>query len=383
MTNTEIIIGSIKTVINGEFIKEHPALNESDYAEIFKIARSHDMLPMVSEGLYKNNMLPDNEIGEAFKKAQMLSLVLFSRFEQERTRIAEIFEKEKIQYIFLKGSEINKYYPENYMRTQCDIDILVKNEELGIVQGIFKEQLGYEELEPEPHEVTYVSPMGVHIEVHFVLREEYNDDCDMLLSKVWDNVYLQDSSQFQCFMNTEFFLLYHIAHMAKHFINGGCGIKPFVDLWIITHQIGVNFEEVKELLQKCNLYTFYCQAENLSEVWFGNMPYTETSKKVENYILNAGVYGTKENHAAMAQCRKGSKSKHLAERIFLPYETISRYYPIVKKFPVILPFAHIYRWCKVLFGKGREQALDEVNLNLSINEEKQREIMSLYKELQL
>lgn len=384
MTNAEIMIGSIKTVINDEFIKNHLSLNESDYAEIFKTAQYHDMLSMVSEGLYRNHLLPENEIGEFFKNAQMSSLARFTQFENERSRIASIFEKEKISFIFLKGSEINKYYPENYMRTQCDIDVLVKIEQLDVVQGIFKEQLGYEELAPAPHEVTYVSPMGVHIEVHFVLQEEYNDDCDMLLSKVWNNVYLQDSSQFQYFMKTEFFLLYHIAHMAKHFINGGCGIKPFVDLWIITHRIDVNFEEVKELLQKCNLYTFFCQVEHLSEVWFGNMSHTEISKKVENYILNAGAYGTKENYAAMAQYRKGSRSKHLAERIFLPYETISRYYyPIVKKYPILLPFAHIYRWCKVLFGKGRKRALNEINLNLSINEEKQQEIMGLYKELQL
>lgn len=383
MTNTEIIICSIKTVINSVLIKNHPSLQESDYAEIFKTARSHDMLPMVSEGLYKNNMLPDNETGEMFKKAQMFSLVRFSHFEQERTKIAEVFEKEKIYYIFLKGSEINKYYPENYMRTQCDIDILVKKEQLGIVQKIFKEQLGYEELEPEPHEITYVSPMGIHIEVHFVLREEYNEDCDMLLSKVWEHVYLQDSSQFRYFMKTEFFLLYHIAHMAKHFIHGGCGIKPFVDLWIITHQIGVNVEKAEKMLEQCHLYTFYCQVNYVAEVWFGTHTHTQISKKIENYILKAGVYGTKENYAAMAQCRKGSKTKHLADRIFLPYETLSRYYPIVKKCPVLLPFVHIYRWCKVLFGKGREQALNEINLNLSIKKEKRKEIMDLYKELQL
>ena len=171
--------------------------------------------------------------------------------------------------------------------------------------------------------------------------------------------------------------------MAKHFINGGCGIKPIVDLWIIIHRIGVNSEEVKELLEKCNLYTLYCHVKYLSEVWFGNAPPTETSKKIEKYILNGGVYGTKENHAAMAQFRKGSKSKYLAERIFLPYKTISIYYPIVKKCPVILPFAHIYRWCKVLCGKGREQALNEVNINLSIGEKKQLEIRDLCKELQL
>lgn len=382
MTNTDLLIGSIKTALTGEPIKNPGVLNEADYAEIYETARLHDMLPMVSEGLYKNNMLPNDETGAKFKKAQMTSAVVFSRFELERTKIAKVLENEKIQYIYLKGSEINKYYPENYMRTQCDIDILVKNEDIGIVQGIF-ERLGYEEQEPEPHELTFVSPNGIHIEVHFVLREEYNDACDVLLSKVWDNVYCKDASKFQCFMKTEFFLLYHIAHMAKHFINGGCGIKPFVDLWIINHRIGVNLSEVTGLLKKCNLYTFYRQVEHLSEVWFSDIPHTELSIKVENYILNAGVYGTAENHAAMAQYRKGSKLKRLAERIFLPYETIARYYPVLKKFPVLLPFAHLYRWCKVLFGKGRKRAFNEINLNLSINETKQQEIMYLYKELQL
>lgn len=382
MTNTEIMMDLIKTVLSGLHIENRPNLTEADYAEIYKTARRHDVLPMVSEGLYKNDILPGNEQGAAFKKAQMSAAVRFSRFEQERAKIAEMFERDKIRYIFLKGSEINKYYPENYMRTQCDIDVLVKNEDIGAVSEMFKEQ-GYEELEPDPHELTYVSRAGIHVEVHFLLTEEYNEACDILLGAVWDNVYLKDFSRLQCFMKTEFFLFYHIAHMAKHFINGGCGIKPFIDLWIINHRIDVNSEEVDELLKKCNLYTFYCRAEYLSEVWFGDMPHTELSKRVENYVLNAGVYGTEENNAAMAQCRKGSKGKHLAERIFLPYETMLRYYPILKKCPIILPFAHIYRWCKVLFGKGREHAFNEINVNLRITEDKQREITYLYKELEL
>ena len=52
-------------------------LSPADYSEIFQIACSHDMLPIVSEGLYRNNMLSDNEIGEAFKQAQTMALVRF------------------------------------------------------------------------------------------------------------------------------------------------------------------------------------------------------------------------------------------------------------------------------------------------------------------
>jgi len=382
MTNAEIVIGSIKTVISGELITNPPLLNESDYAEIFKIARSHDMLPMVSEGLYKNNLLPDNEIGNAFKLAQMSSIVRLSRFEQVRNTISCSLHKANIPYLFLKGSVLKEYYPDAYMRTQCDIDVLVRRLDLPKAEEVFLEN-GYTKTSIEHHEVSFFSQSGVHIELHFFLEEEHNQTIDKALLTVWDNVYSETSRPYHFYMNRDFFLFYHVAHMEKHFSNGGCGIKPFIDLWIIKYRMGICVDEGKDFLESCNLLNFYYHMEHLSEVWFGNMTHTEISKKVENYILNAGVYGTQENNAAMAQCRKGSKSKHLAERIFLPYETISRYYPIVKKCPIILPFAHIYRWCKVLFGKGRERALNEVNVNLSITEEKRREIMDLYKELQL
>ncbi len=382
MTNTEIIIASIKTVINGELIKNPPSLNEADYEEIYKIARSHDLLPIVSEGLYRNNLLPDNETGEAFKKAQMIAMVRFYHFEQERTKIAKVFKENNIEYIFLKGSVIKDYYPEAYMRTQCDIDVLVKQDDLLRAEEVLKES-GYKKTSIEHHEISFYSQTGVHIELHFFLEEEHSEVIDEALLLVWDNVYSEVDNQYQHYMNDGFFLFYHVAHLEKHFLNGGCGIKPLIDLWIIKHRMGISVEDSRTLLKKCNLLTFFQHVEFLSEVWFGNMPHTKTSKKIEKYILDAGVYGTMENCVAMAQVMKGSKFKYILRRFILPYKTMSEFYPMVKKYPVILPFAHIYRWCKVLFGKERKRALDEVKLNLNTNEEKRREMMNLYKKLHL
>ena len=37
-----------------------------------------------------------------------------------------------------------------------------------------------------------------------------------------------------CFqMSNDMFVFYHIAHMAKHFIAGGCGIRSFIDLYLL------------------------------------------------------------------------------------------------------------------------------------------------------
>ena len=43
-------------------------------------------------------------------------------------QICDTFELSSIPYIPLKGSVIRPYYPKESMRTSCDIDILVKEE---------------------------------------------------------------------------------------------------------------------------------------------------------------------------------------------------------------------------------------------------------------
>lgn len=58
-------------------------------------------------------------------------------------------------------------------------------------------------------------------------------------------------------MSKELFLLYHIYHMAKHFIHGGCGIKPFIDLWIIKNKIGFDGGKAQKMLQESGLLAFY------------------------------------------------------------------------------------------------------------------------------
>ena len=60
--------------------------------------------------------------------------------------------------------------------------------------------------------------------------------------------------------------------MAKHFVStGGCGIRPFLDIWVLNHKIDFNREKREKLLSDGGLDVFAKQAELLSEVWFGNI----------------------------------------------------------------------------------------------------------------
>jgi hypothetical protein len=51
--------------------------------------------------------------------------------KHEFERICLVLEKAKIPHIPLKGSVLRKLYKEPWLRTSCDIDILVQEETLG------------------------------------------------------------------------------------------------------------------------------------------------------------------------------------------------------------------------------------------------------------
>lgn len=163
------------------------------------------------------------------------------------------------------------------------------------------------------------------------------------------------------------FYFYHLAHMAKHFENGGCGIRPFIDITILDNIDGANIEKRNELLEKGNLLIFAEAARNLSKVWFSSSDHDEVSQQMENYILRGGVYGTTENRVAIQQQKKGGRLKYLLSRLFIPYDEIKYKYPILEKHRILTPFMEIHRILKMLFSReAKNKAYNEMQSNQKI-----------------
>ena len=133
----------------------------------------------------------------------------------------------------------------------------------------------------------------------------------------------QDCRQFFICVFGIFFIYFY--HMAKHFINGGCGIKPFIDLWVIKNKVGFDEEKAQKMLQESGLLAFYERSIDLMSVWFEGKPHNSVTQEMEDYILQGGVYGTLEQQLAMSQNKKGGKFRHLLSKIFLSYEQMKVY----------------------------------------------------------
>ena len=320
---------------------------------VFKLAKRHDLAHLVGDALDKNGLLSgDTEIKKRFLHERNMAVYRYEQNQYEFEQICDTLEKGKIPFIPLKGSVIRSLYPEPWMRTSCDIDLLIQEENLEEAIQILKDELAYEETGKGSHDVNLFAPSGVHLELHFSLVETENKWKE-ILKDIWGQKC--EGWQYRFLMTDEMFYFYHIVHMAVHMRTGGCGVKPFLDLQVLNQKIKTPKERLKELLNKGELLRFENESVKLSNAWFANVELSDTGNSLQQYILYGGVYGTMENRVVVQQIKKGGKFAYLFSRVFVGFKELSIKYPRLKKHKWLFPFYQVYRWFDLFINKKSRQ----------------------------
>ncbi len=360
------------------------ALSDSFWESLYCASKSHDMAHIVGAAVEKQGINIPPEIAQKFRKQQMLAVYRYQQLQYELAEICRVLEEAEIQFVPLKGSVIRRYYPQPWMRTSCDIDILVREENVDQAIKALTEILGYTQKgDRNYHDVSLYSSSGVHLELHFSLQENM-ENIDGLLSRVWEYVVPISGAKYQCQPTDEFFLFHHIAHMSYHFINGGCGIKPFLDLHLMLKKIQFDYDKVRGFCSDCGLRIFFDHVEEMQRVWFDGAAQSNITLQIQSYILQGGVYGILENSIAAKQGRKGGKNGYARSRIFLNFRTLANYYPCLHRHKWLMPFCHIHRWFKILTNRKRlKRSLNELKVNRSTSEQKVTEMQAFLNEIGL
>lgn len=342
-------------------------LSDEELSRMVKIASSHDIVHLLAIGLEKCGI----EKRDVFDPSQGVFTAIF-RYEQlthEYETLCKTLEKGKIPFMPLKGSVIRKYYPDAWMRTSCDVDVLVKKEDLEKASELLCRELGYKVNGRATHDVSMTTKSGISVELHFDLVEEgrAHKACE-ILSTVWERALPRDGGKYLYEMSDELFYFYHVAHMAKHFESGGCGVRPYIDLWILDG-IDTDIQKRNELLSKGGLLHFANVARELSRVWMDGAQHSAVSLKMSSFILRGGVYGSSENRVNLMQKHKGGKLGYLLSRMFIPYERLVRYYPVLEKHRWLMPVMQIRRWFMLFDPAVRKMARREISVNASTKPE--------------
>lgn len=316
--------------------------------DLLKISSKHDIAHLVAFGLKQNELITKENIeieNHIFK-----AIYRYELFKREYDNLCNAFEKAKIPFMPLKGAVIRNYYPEAWMRTSSDIDVLVHEEDLEKAKSVLVSECGYSYKGKCTYEISFVASNSVHIELHYnLVTGGYTNKVLGVQKDVWRNAKVREGYSFFYELTDEMFFFYHISHMAKHFVFGGCGIRFFIDLFILDNIQQANKEKRDIFLKKGNLLKFAEASRRLSRVWFDNGEYDLVTKQMEEYIIYGGIYGNMKNRTLVQQ-RKGYRIKRTLSRIFLPYDVIKFYYPVLQKHPWLTPVIEVYRWLTKLLS---------------------------------
>ena len=219
------------------------------------------------------------------------------------------------------------------------------------------------------HDIGLQAKNGQTLELHYDLIE---DSCSQhsaeVLRTVWEDASLANDSQYRYEMSDSMFYFYHIAHMAKHFEYGGCGIRPFVDLWILDARPGADEQGRDALLREGKLLQFANSVRKLSRVWLEEAAADSDLEQLQEYILTGGMYGSLENWVKVKSEQVGGKKNYFLSRLFLTYNELRFAYPVLEKKKWLFPVMQVVRWFKIFNPNSRKKVKDEIRYSRNTTE---------------
>ncbi|MBR7165958.1 MAG: nucleotidyltransferase family protein [Clostridia bacterium] len=371
MDQQNLLFALLRSAIRGELLtEEEKKLCSPDILPaLLTISKKHDVAHLVAFALKQNGLLKaeDAKAGKSIYAAVFRGEKLTATLRE----VAKALEAAKIPFIPLKGSVLRSYYPESWMRTSCDVDVLVHRQDLDRATKYLTSTHGYTEQGRSTHDVTLESPGGIHVELHFDLVEEGRaGDAMDVLAQLWDHVILKENTAFSYEMSDPYFYFYHIAHMAKHFETGGCGIRPFIDLYILDRLEGAETASREALLQKGKLARFAEVCRTLSRVWLEGETADPLSVQMQTFLLHGGVYGSVDNRVALNQTKRGGRFGYLFSRLFAPYEKLKRYFPVLEKHRWLTPVMQVRRWFMLFDPAVAKMAKAELKTNNGLEKDR-------------
>lgn len=353
------------------------------WKDILEECKSHNIESLVYYGINSNTLKTiDKDTLESWKKQTFMSNIYQINHIKQISNILSILNDKNIPVIVLKGLVIRDLYPKSELRTMGDADVLVNEKDIETVINILN-SLGYEEKGRNAFHIEFEKGNS-HIEVHWTLaNENMFDGIVEFNNEIWSNaveVKVGDSKAFS--MCDEDLLLYLCIHMAKHFINGGFGIRQVCDVFLLVEQrnkfIDWNIFMIKAKRSGIDKFTMSIFA--ICNKLFGmSIPdelekYKIREEKNINLVIDAifanGVHGHSDKIAIRAKQLAYENNNNKASIIasfrrvyFPPSDKLGDKYGYAKKYKLLLPVAWIHRFVNTIFRKDYSVS-DKVKLSM-------------------
>ena len=321
---------------------------ELDWDVVFNYAKIHRIVPVLYFSIQKLPKDIKSNISnlEQYEFAYKSNLVDDANRENEISIIKNLLASNDVDYILLKGSVTKHFYPDTSMRMMSDVDILYRNADSNNIKRLL-ESNGYTQTKSTPKDAMYLSSNQlVKVEMQQSLLDDGFTEWLKYLDTVWDRCDKQDN---EYTMTQEDFYIYHIVHMAKHFINGGIGLRHVSDTWIIkNHYSDLDSNYTEKVFKELSLDKFEQNISGLCKYWFeDNIPSDKkTIDLLSEYIFANGAFGNISQQSTNEAVNNSSTG--ISNKIFPSKTTMANYYgDVITNHPITFPFY----WVRLTFER--------------------------------
>lgn len=350
-----------------------------DVVKILEKAKEQSLIPLIFsplKSLFAQGKLDIEPNVFVSLKNRVLNLVIENiRRSHEVHRIFRNLELNGIKYAVLKGEALSAIYPNGDYRISGDVDIYVDKTDIKKVCNIFK-KCGYlvSSVRNSEYHVGAQHPNGWNVEIHFSLCEDLIDEIWFygveIIQEPFRTLTVSDGNTISTLGITDG-VIFNFLHLIKHFLSKGAGIRQFYDVLIYVeyYKDEINWERFNMIMEQLGYNTFMSHVIGVGIEYLGfnssSFPSVVYSKELLNKILidveMGGIFGIKANERAghyliYTQKRMGLNSEKKFNRfvrkrlkpsvfqsLFLNKHTMTEKYPLLKKYPFMLPFFYARR----------------------------------------
>lgn len=350
-----------------------------NWNEVLEESEAHKVTPLIYSSINRAEALNimDESTLSTLKKNVFKSSITQSSHIKNVASVLERFNNAGIPIIVLKGLVVRDYYPIPDLRTMCDADVLVHEEDLEKVSALMI-SLGFNQIkEKDDHGAHIVFYKGSTVfEVHWTLiNDRFFKGDKSFEDKLWDDAMdvtvggVKTKS-----LSLEDLAVHLCTHMAVHLAYSGFGVRQLTDLVVLVEKKGhlIDWKAFLNKSKECGVYTFAIAIFNICNRLFDmEMPKEiKGEKNIKNKyieqliqdIFDSGVHGKKSNDRVFAAefafdqgegAADGSVSiiKKFMKLLFPPISQMSDKYNYAKKFILLAPIAWIHHLIEGILNK--------------------------------
>lgn len=308
-----------------------------------------DVIRLVADHQVQNIIYKASKAPELQRQFNLLAAQSIAQ-EYALDELINYFEDHNLYIMPIKGVCTKKRYPESYLRTMNDIDILCLPEQSKDVRQAIQ-SLGYGSfVEGRKHD-SYSMPPYITLEIHRDLVDGDNKFYNYYRD-IWKRCKPKAGCRYVYEMSLEDEYIFNFVHLVEHFKEGGIGLRFLVDIYVYEN-VAMDSHYLKAELNKLELLDFYRNIRSLALYWFGTdeekarVVFTPTLQELGDFILSGGLFGSRRNRADL-NAGKGKIISFL-HACFPGYASMKSMFPWLH--PVLLPYAWLLRAVRVLIRR--------------------------------